>query len=291
MSEVSAGFEVKEITAKSILVPSNLPECDYVINCYTGCRFGCSYCYASFMSRFVDKKVSDWGDYVFAKVNAPDLLRKDLTTLEDKGRGKTVLFSSVTDPFQGIEGKYKLSEHCLQVLAEYGFEGEVSLLTKSPLVLRVLPILKKIKHVDVGMTITSTDDNISRYFEKYAPPATQRLEALKKLNEAGIKTYAFLGPILPHFVANKDELKKVLDAIYQAGTRRLFIEHINFAPYIKERMVKEIKDADPQFLEKFYSSQSKDYRNELNKIILDLLKEYDFELLHEIIFHNDLKEK
>lgn len=285
MIETQQSFEVKEINVKSILVPSKLPECDFVINCYTGCRFGCSYCYASFMGRFVNKTVSDWGDYVFAKVNAPTLLKKELERLKDKGKGKTVLLSSVTDPFQGVESKYKLSGQCLQILADYGFEGEVSILTKSPLVLKALPILKRLKSADVGLTITSTDDKISRYFEKYAPSASQRLETLRKLNEAGIQTYAFFGPLLPHFVANEEEIRKVLDEIHKTGTRRLFIEHINLAPYIKERMLKEIKDVDKAFLEKFYSSQSKEYIQELNKIILNLLKNYDFELMHEIIFH------
>ncbi len=143
------------------------------------------------------------------------------------------------------------------------------------------------KNVYVGLTITSTDDEISRYFEKFAPNVSQRLETLKKLNEAGIKTYAFFGPLLPHFVANKEELKKVLDAIHKTGTKRLFIEHINLSKYIKDRMLEELKDADKDFLEKFYSSQSKDYREELNKTLLELLKEYNFELLHEIIFHKD----
>lgn len=283
----NGSFEVKEITAKTILVNSKLPESDFVINCYTGCRFGCSYCYASFMGRFVDKKISDWGNYVYAKINASELLKEEIAKLKDKGKGKTILLSSVTDPFQGIETRYKLSTKCLEVLADYGFEGEVSILTKSPFVLSVLPILKRLKNVDVGLTITSTDDKISKYFEKFAPSASQRLETLKKLNEEGIKTYTFFGPLLPHFVANKEEIKKVLDAIYQTGTRRLFIEHINLSKYIKDRMLQELKDIYKDFLEKFYSSQSKDYREEINKILLELLKEYDFELLHEIIFHKE----
>jgi len=195
-------FEIKELFAKSILVPSKLPECDFVINPYTGCRFGCSYCYASFMGRFVNKNISDWGNYVYAKINAPELLKKEITKLKDKGKGKTILLSSVTDPFQGIEAKYKISTKCLDVLADYGFEGKVSILTKSPAVLSVLSILKRLKNVDVGLTITSTNDQISRYFEKFAPSLSSRLETLKKLNEEGIKTYSFFGPLLPHFVAN-----------------------------------------------------------------------------------------
>lgn len=279
-------MEIKEMQAKSILVKSKLPASDYVINPYTGCAFACSYCYASFMGRFVGKSIKDWGEYVYAKVNAPELLKKELPKLKNRGKGITVLLSSVTDPFQAAEAKYRLSEKCLAILADYEFEGTVSILTKSPTVLKVIPMLKRLKNAEVGITITTTDDKISRYFEKFAPKASARIETLRKLNEAGIKTYAFLGPLLPHFVAKKEKIKEVLDAINKAGTRRLFIEHINLAPYIKERMLHEMKDVDPEFLNKFYSSQSKDYREELNKIIYEILKEYDFELLHnEVLYH------
>src|SRR3989338_6288522 len=113
-------MEIKEIQAKTILVKSKLPESDYVINCYTGCSFACSYCYASFMGRFVGKNISDWGEYVYAKINAPELLKKELPKLKDKGKNVTILLSSVTDPFQAAEAKYKLSEKCLTVLADYG---------------------------------------------------------------------------------------------------------------------------------------------------------------------------
>ncbi|MBS3117273.1 radical SAM protein [Candidatus Woesearchaeota archaeon] len=281
-------MEIQEVEAKSILVKSKLPESDYVINCYTGCGFGCSYCYASFMGRFVEKKITDWGEYVYAKVNAAELLKKELPKLKDKGKGVTILLSSVTDPFQATEAKYKLSEKCLTVLADYGFEGMVSILTKSPTVLKVVPILKHLKNAEVGITITATDDKISRYFEKFAPNATARIETLARLNEAGIKTYAFLGPLLPHFVAEKVKFKEVLDAIYKTGTRRLFIEHINLAPYIKDRMLHELKNINTEFLKKFYSSQSKDYREELNKAIYELLKDYDFKLLHdEVLYHKE----
>jgi DNA repair photolyase len=277
---------IGEIKAKTILVKSNLPDSDYVINCYTGCRFACSYCYASFMGRFVGKEISEWGEYVYAKTNAPELLEKELHRLPRKGSGKSVLLSSVTDPFQPIEAKYNLSRRCLEVLADYGFEGNVSILTKSPLVCKSIPILKRLKDCEVGITITTVNDAISRYFEKYAPSASLRINALRRLNESGIRTYAFLGPLLPHFVTKKDEIKRTLDAIHGTGTRLLFIEHINLGPYIKERMLRELKGVDQDFLKEFYSSQSEDYRNKLDEMIYGLLKEYDFKLaLGKILFH------
>ena len=69
-------MDFKEITAKTILVRCGIPGIDYVINPYIGCRFACKYCYASFMGRFVGKTIYDWGQYVYAKVNAPELLKK-----------------------------------------------------------------------------------------------------------------------------------------------------------------------------------------------------------------------
>ena len=119
------------------------------------------------------------GYYVFVKKNAVELLRHDLKALKNKGKDKTVFFSSVTDPYQGVEAKYKLTRSCLEVLVENQFAGEVSILTKSALVKRDIDVLKKLKNVEVGFTITSTDDAVSRYFEKFAPNVTDRLKAMK----------------------------------------------------------------------------------------------------------------
>src|SRR3989338_10259970 len=127
-------MDIQVIKAKSILILSKLPDADYVVNPYIGCRFGCTYCYASFMGRFVGKKVSDWGEYVYPKINAPELLKKELKKLKDKGRGQEIFFSSVTDPYQGLEAKYQLTRKCLEELADFGFEGTLSILTKSDLV-------------------------------------------------------------------------------------------------------------------------------------------------------------
>ncbi len=282
-------MEVKEIQSKSILTPSKLPDADYVINPYTGCAFGCTYCYASFMGRYVGKETDDWGDYVYVKINAPELLKEDLGRLKNKGKGKSIFFSSVTDPYQGLEAEYKLTRQCLQILLDYGFEGQVSILTKSHMVLRDIDLFKKFNNVEVGFTITTTDDKISRYFEKRAPNVSQRLDAMKKLNDEGIKTYAFVGPLLPHFVAYPDMLDGVFAAIAQTGTRELYVEHINLSKYILDRFKKEMPDLDKEIMEKFYSAKNKDYREELSELVLELVKKYGLKLrLGSAIYHKDL---
>lgn len=280
-------MQISEMQAKSILVKSNLPEADYVINCYVGCSFACSYCYASFMGRLVGKKISDWGQYVYAKTNAPDLLEKDIRKLKDEGKDISIFFSSVTDAFQPAEERYSLTKKCLEVIADYGFRGKVSILTKSPTVLKAIPVLKKLENVEVGMTITSTEDQVSRYFEKFAPNVTARIDALATLNAEGIETYAFIGPLLPHFVADKEKLRKLLGAIRNAGTTKLFMEHINLSPYIRDRMLSELKDVNPEFLDRFYCSQSKDYMHELDMIIENLLKEHQFHSMKCRVFHHN----
>ena len=281
-------MEIKSIQAKSILIQSKLPDADFVINPYIGCRYGCTYCYASFMGRFVEKKVKDWGNYIFIKENAPEILKKDLKKLKNKGKGKSILLSSVTDPYQGVEAKYKLTRKCIEILLDWGFEGTLGILTKSNLVLRDMDLLTLFKNAEVGLTVTSTDDDISKYFEKYAPPASQRLDTLKKLNAGRIKTYAFVGPLLPHFVAEKYKLDMLFKAIYETGTKDLYIEHINLSKYIIERLKRELPGLNKNIMEKFYISQDKNYRDKLDKIVVNLAKKYEFKIrLENAIYHKN----
>lgn len=282
-------MEVKEIRSKSILSPCGIPGIDYVINPYTGCAFGCTYCYASFMGRFLkDKSIKDWGTFVYAKINAPDLLKKELPKLKNKGKGLEIFFSSVTDPYQGMEAKYQLTRKCLDILRDYGFEGYVSILTKSDLVLRDIDILKSLKNVVVGLTVTSCYDSVSRYFEKHAPNVSQRFTVLEMLNKNGIRTYAFIGPLLPHFVAFEDELENVFKKLAGVGTRDIFLEHLNLSNYIRTRLLAEMKDIEPEIIKKFYDSQNKEYREILDKRIQALIKKYNMNLLTGgTIFHKE----
>jgi DNA repair photolyase len=181
---------IKEKRAKSILSKSGISGIDYCINPYIGCTHGCKYCYATFMKRFTGHMES-WGSFVDAKINAPEVLQRQL---KNAPRGN-VMISSVTDPYQSIENQFKISRRCLEVLLAYQFP--VSILTKSPLVLRDLDLIKKIQEIEVGITITTDDDKIREIFEPNAPSIESRIHALKELSENGVKTYAFIGPLLP----------------------------------------------------------------------------------------------
>jgi DNA repair photolyase len=181
---------IKEKNGRSILSKSGISGIDYCINPYVGCSHGCRYCYATFMKRFTGHR-EPWGSFVDVKMNAPALLQRQI----GKASRGNVLMSSVTDPYQPIEATYKLTRQCLEVLQPLSFS--VDILTKSPLVLRDLDLLRKFKEIEVGLTITTDDEEMRRVFEPHAPPIEARIQALRRLYEEGIKTYAFIGPLLP----------------------------------------------------------------------------------------------
>ena len=181
---------VKEVHAKSILSRSGIERVSYTINPYTGCSHGCLYCYATFMKKYTGH-AEVWGAFVDVKVNAAQLLRRQLPR-SAKGN---IIVSSVTDPYQRIEARFGLTRACLTVLRDYDFPVEV--LTKSPLVLRDADLMADFPDLEVGLTITTDDDRISRIFEPGAPPVRARIQALRKLHEKGLRTFVFIGPALP----------------------------------------------------------------------------------------------
>jgi len=195
---------VKEILAKTILSTSKIYP--WVINPYTGCQHGCSYCYARFMKRVTGHR-EPWGEFVDVKINAPDLLRREITK---KKRGK-VWVSGVCDPYQPLEAKYKLTRQCLEILARNYWP--VIIQTRSPLVLRDIDIIRGGQDFEVGFSVTTADDSIRKLFEPGAPPIEDRIQALDELHKAGIRTYAMIAPVLPGAEGLAELLKWKIDYV------------------------------------------------------------------------------
>ncbi len=181
---------IREIQAKTILAKSRIPGADYCVNVYVGCAHACSYCYATFMKKF-SGHAEPWGSFVDVRSNAPELLKKDIRRAA-KG---SVMISSVTDAYQPLEAKYRLTRQCLTILCESRFP--VDILTKSPLILGDLDVIQRFEQIDVGITITTDDEGMRKVFEPHAPPISARIETLRKLKEQGVSTYVFVGPLLP----------------------------------------------------------------------------------------------
>ncbi|MEW6108422.1 MAG: radical SAM protein [Nitrospirota bacterium] len=207
---------IREIKAKTILSKSGIPGADYCLNPYIGCSHGCRYCYATFMKKFTGH-TEVWGSFVDVKVNSPELLQKEMR----KAAKGNVMISSVTDPYQPVEAKYRLIRRCLEILLQYQFP--VDILTKSPLVLRDIDLFRKFRDLEAGITITTDNDPVRKVFEPGAPPVNARLNALKKLHEGGIRTYAFIGPVLP---MNPDVLAERISPYADS----ILIDRMNYVP-------------------------------------------------------------
>jgi len=182
-------INIREVQAKSILNKSKIH--DYCLNPYTGCQVNCRYCYARLFMRRYSGHSEPWGSFVDVKVNAPELLRKQAV----RAKRGTVWLSSVCDPYQPLEEKYRLTRQCLAILAEARFP--VNIQTKMTLILRDLDIIERFDEVEVGMTLTTDDEGIARMFEPGASPVGERIAALEKIHSRGIRTFAFVGPLLP----------------------------------------------------------------------------------------------
>ena len=196
-------WNISLIQSRSILSKTGISCFDYVINCYRGCSFGCLHCYASFMKKFTGCK-ENWGDFVDVKTNAVEVLKKEIKKI-NSGR---VFLSSVTDPYLPLEAKFRLTRGVLECLVDTDFE--VTILTRSPLVTRDIDIFKKLRSVEVGLSVPTDREDIRKIFEPNATPVSSRIKALGKLKEEGIRTYAFVAPLLP---VNPENLAKLLHPV------------------------------------------------------------------------------
>lgn len=227
-------MEIKEIKSKTILSISKIYP--YVINPYVGCQHACSYCYARYMKRFTHH-IEPWGEFVDVKVNAIELLRKEIAKKEKK----EVWISGVCDPYQPLEKRYELTHGCLEILVENDWPFVIQ--TRSPLVLRDIEILKKSRKCSVGFSISTKNDKIRKIFEPNAPKINERINSLEILHNAGIKTYVMIAPILPEAQTLMDLLIGKVDYIY--------VDRMNY--HFSDRKYKDHKLEDCLKVDYFYA--------------------------------------
>lgn len=247
-------IKIREVQAKSILNKSKV--FDYCLNPYTGCQLNCAYCYARlFMRRYSGHK-EPWGQFVDVKVNAPELLKKQL----EKARRGTIWISSVCDPYQPLEAKYRLTRQCLEIMIEKQFPLNIQ--TKSRLIQRDIDLLQQFHDIEVGFTITTDDERIAGIFEPRASSVKKRLNALAEIHGKGIKTFAFIGPLLPgnpeKLIANLEGItdKIYIDRMNYLSTIRGFYDRLglkearteSFFQEYRERIIRELKKRKMRFI-------------------------------------------
>lgn len=209
----------REILAKTILTKTGIEGYDYCINPYVGCAHGCRYCYASFMKRFTGH-LEPWGEFVDVKVNAPEVLRRQLR----RARVGSVLIGTVTDPYQPVEKHYRITRGCLEAILKSRFS--VNILTRSPLVVRDIDLFRQFENISVGLSITTDKEEVKKLFEPHSPSIRARIEALKTLHDSGITTYTFIGPMLP---LNPERLLEMLGG----NADEVLIDRLNYLNKVK----------------------------------------------------------
>jgi len=216
----------------------------------------------------------EWGTFVDVKVNAPQVLARELK----RAKPGEILLSSVTDPYQPLERKYRLSRACLEILREYP-QFPVSILTKSTLVLRDLDILSQIEHLEVAFTITGLDEGARRIFESQASPTRARLEALARLSEVGLNTWAFFGPALPYISDGEKEIEALFKELKEAGVKRVLVDSLNLKGAMWGRVKQAISIHYPDLLEAYrlLAADRRAYSSLLGERARQAAAKYDLE--------------
>ena len=240
-----AAVEVYEETARSIIARNDSPDIPftYSVNAYRGCQHACAYCYARTHHEYLGLGAgTDFDTKLIAKVNAPDLLRRELA--RPKYRGEHLHFSGVTDCYQPIEAVYQLTRRCLEICHE--LRTAVTIVTKSFLIARDVDLLAEMRQragVFVCVSTPFADAEMSRQMEPSAPPPQRRFEAIRRLTAAGIPVGVIVAPIIPGL--NDAQIPQILDRAAEAGARSACYTPVRLPGSVEPVFFKRLEEQMP----------------------------------------------
>lgn len=240
----------KKVVTNDYLTKSNLPASDYVINPYVGCPHGCKYCYAAFMKRFTGHDEA-WGSFIDIKECNKPINIKRLA-------GKSVFISSVTDCYNPYEEKYRITRNILEQLI--GADCQITISTKSRLILRDLDLLKRLPNLKVSFSINTLNESFRKDMDR-GSTIEERLTAMESLHNAGIYTVLFMSPIFPYIT----ECKEIIGAAQNIADEYWF-ENLNLRGAYKKEILDYINNHYPQLMQeyiKIYLQKDTSYWKEL----------------------------
>jgi DNA repair photolyase len=262
-----------EVKVKTALPRSNLPGMDYALNPYVGCEHDCIYCFAPDV---LHKDPAKWGKEVGVRSNLPTLLAREI-----RNKRGVIGIGTVTDPYQPLEKSCLVTRKCLMEIIRH--DNPISVLTKSDLVVRDIELIASTKRPEVGITITSVDDKVSKAFEPGAPLPSARIEALRKLTEAGLNTYAMVGPVLP--MLSDNDLMDLVGAIAKTGVKRLMVDRMRYRPGMEETIARlPLMETEPYHNRYQTTMTDRDGARSLEKMIAKACSEHSLRL--EQAFNN-----
>ncbi len=264
--------EVRSETARSIISRNQSPDLpfDLSLNPYRGCEHGCVYCYARPSHGYLNLSAGlDFETKLFAKTNAAELLRGELRKPGHKV--SAINLGANTDPYQPIEREHRITRQVLEVLLEY--QHPLTIITKNSLVERDLDLLKLLAErqlVQVFLSVTSMDNRLSAILEPRATAPHRRIEAIARLNAAGVPAGVFVAPIIP--VISDQDLEAILEAAAGAGAIH--------ASYTLIRLPHEVKDLFREWLALHFPDRAEHVMHRIQDLRGG--KDYDARFFHRM---------
>ncbi|MCI0793056.1 MAG: radical SAM protein [Chloroflexi bacterium] len=256
-----AGAEVQEIYCKTLLNRIDIPSFPFqwTLNPYRGCRHACRYCYARPTHEFLGLDAGkEFDQRVFAKVNAPEVLRQELR--RPKWKNEAIAIGTASDPYEPAEMEYRLTRRILQVLCE--FRTPASITTKGVLVRRdvdVLQELGRVADVRVNFSVGSIDERVWKLTEPGAPSPVARLEAMQFLVENGINAGVMMAPLLPGISDSTESIYDVAEAAAAHGARFIGANVLFLKPGSKEWFMPMLKETYPHLAPGYAKLYAKTY--------------------------------
>jgi len=243
--------------SRTIIAYNSSPDIgfDASINPYRGCEHGCIYCYARPTHEYLGFSAGlDFESRILVKENAPELLKSEL--LSKKWKPQVLALSGVTDPYQPVERKMKITRKCLEILAE--FRNPVMIITKNYLITRDIDVLRKLvafNGIRVCISVTTLDNDLVKVMEPRTSRPDRRLEAVKILSEAGVPVGVSIAPVIPGI--NDHEMPELIERSAKAGARFAFYVPVRLplavAPLFEEWLSKYFPDRKNKVLHKIRS--------------------------------------
>ena len=256
-----AGAEVQEIRCKSLLNHIDVPNFPFrwTLNPYRGCRHACRYCYARPTHEFWGLDAGrEFEQRIFAKINAPEVLRQELG--RPKWRGESIAIGTASDPYEPAESEYRLTRRILQVLRE--FENPALITTKGVLVRRdvdVLQELSQVAEVRVTFSVGSIDERVWKLTEPGAPSPFARLEAMQFLVENGVQAGVMMAPLLPGISDSSESIDAVAGAAADHKAQYLAGNLLFLKPGSKEWFMPMLRETYPRLVPAYARMYRKTY--------------------------------
>ncbi len=256
-----AGAEVQEIHCKTLLNRIDIPSFPFqwTLNPYRGCRHACRYCYARPTHEFFGLDAGrEFEQRVFAKVNAPEVLRQELR--RPKWKNEAIAIGTASDPYEPAEMEYRLTRRILQVLCE--FQTPASITTKGVLVRRDVDVLRelaRVADVRVNFSVGSIDEGVWKLTEPGAPSPLARLEAMQYLVENGVNAGVMMAPLLPGISDSTESIYDVAEAAAAHGARFIGANVLFLKPGSKEWFMPMLKETYPHLAPGYAKMYAKTY--------------------------------